>query len=161
MSCRLGNSSRLTPQTRFAALKNFSDSEDINRVWVNTKENIKTSAKESLGTYELKQHKPWFDVECLCFLDQRKQAKMQWLQDPDQSNVGNLNNVICEASKQFRNKKKEYQKNEIDELETNRKIKNIRNLYSGINDFKKEYQPKTNIVKDEKGDLIRLLQYCG
>ena len=25
------------------------------------------------------------------FLDQRKQAKMQWLQDPNQSNVDNLN----------------------------------------------------------------------
>jgi hypothetical protein len=27
-------------------------------------------------------------------------------------------------------------------------------LYRGINDFKKGYQPRTNIVKDEKGDLI-------
>ena len=28
------------------------------------KENIKNSAKESLGLHELKQHKPWFDEEC-------------------------------------------------------------------------------------------------
>jgi hypothetical protein len=27
-------------------------------------------------------------------------------------------------------------------------------LYRGINDFKKEYQPRTVIVKDEKGDLV-------
>ena len=27
-------------------------------------------------------------------------------------------------------------------------------MYRGINDFKKGYQPKTNIVKDEKGDLF-------
>ena len=27
------------------------------------------------------------------FLDQRKQAKMQWLQDPNQSNVDNLNSI--------------------------------------------------------------------
>jgi len=40
------------------------------------KENIKTSAKDSLVLYELKQHRPWFDEECLGFLDQRKQAKM-------------------------------------------------------------------------------------
>jgi hypothetical protein len=26
-------------------------------------------------------------------------------------------------------------------------------LYRGINDFKKGYQPRTNVVKDEKGDL--------
>jgi len=27
-------------------------------------------------------------------------------------------------------------------------------LYRGINDFKKGYQPRTNIVKDEKGELV-------
>jgi hypothetical protein len=58
-----------------------------------TKEKIKTLAKESLGLYELKQHKPWFDGECLGFLHQRKQAKMQLVQDPSQSNVDNLNDV--------------------------------------------------------------------
>jgi hypothetical protein len=42
----------------------------------------------------------------------------------------------------------------IEELETNRKINSIRNLYRGINDIKKGYQPRTRIVKDEKGDLI-------
>jgi len=49
-----------------------------------------TSAKDSLGLYELKQHKRWFDKESLGFLYLREQAKMQWLQDPGQSNVDNL-----------------------------------------------------------------------
>ena len=31
---------------------------------------------------------------------------MQWLQDPKQSSVVNLNIVRCKASKHFRNKKK-------------------------------------------------------
>jgi hypothetical protein len=62
MSWRLGNSIRLTPQTRFPALENLSDGEDINRVWVIIKENTKIPAKESLDMYELKQHKLWFDV---------------------------------------------------------------------------------------------------
>jgi len=90
--------------SRFAALENLSDGEDINRAWENIKENIKTSAKGSLGRHKLKQHKPWFD-ECLGFLVQRKQAKMQWLQDPGQSNVDDVNNVRHEASRHFRNKK--------------------------------------------------------
>jgi hypothetical protein len=34
---------------------------DINRTWESSRENIKISAKESLGFYELKKHKPWFD----------------------------------------------------------------------------------------------------
>jgi len=62
---------------RFPSLENLSDGEDINRAWENIKENIKTSAKESLGLCELKQHKLRFDEKCLGFLDQRKQAKMQ------------------------------------------------------------------------------------
>jgi hypothetical protein len=41
---------------RFAALENLNDSKDINRAWENVKEKIRTSAKESLGLYELKQH---------------------------------------------------------------------------------------------------------
>ena len=86
-------------------MENLNDDEDINRAWENIKENIKTSAKESLGLHELKQHKPWFDEECLGFLDQRKEANMQWLQEPKQSNVDNLNNVTCEPSRHFRKKK--------------------------------------------------------
>ena len=120
---------------RFAALENI-------------KENIKTSAKE------LKQHKPWFDEECLGFLDQRKQVKVQWIHDPSQSNVDDLNTVRRDNSRHFRNKKKVYLKAKIEELETNSKIKNISDLYRGINDFKKGYQPTTNIVKDDKSDLV-------
>jgi hypothetical protein len=43
---------------------------------------------------------------------------------------------------------------EPNEVEINSKNKNIRELYRGINYFKKGYQPRTNIVKDEKGDLV-------
>ena len=32
--------------------------------------------------------------------------------------------------------------------------KRFRDLYRGINDFKKGYQPRCNIVKNEKGDLV-------
>jgi len=93
---------------RFAALENLSDDEDVDRTWENIKENIKTSAKDSLGLHELKQNKLWFDEECLGFLDQRKRAKMQWIQDPSQSKVDNLNNLRREVSRHFRNKKKAY-----------------------------------------------------
>jgi len=88
------------------------------------------------------------------FLDQRKPAKIQCIHDPSQSNVGNLNSVRREASRHFRNKKKTYLKAKIEELETNSKIKNMRDFYRGISDVKKGYQPRTNIVKDDKGDLV-------
>ena len=68
--------------------------------------------------------------------------------------IDNLNNVRREASRPFRNKKKAYLKVKIEDLQTNSKIKNIRDLYRGISDFKKGYHPRTNIVKDETGDLV-------
>ena len=51
-----------------------------------------------------------------------------------------------------RTKKKEYRKVKIDELKTNSKIKNIKDLYIGSIEFKKGYQPGTNTVKNEKDD---------
>ena len=81
---------------------------------------------------------------------------MQWVQDTSQSNVNNLNNVRCEARVHSSNKKNVHLTAKVEELETNSKIKNIRDLYSyrGINDFKKGYQPRCNIVKDKMGNLV-------
>jgi hypothetical protein len=86
---------------------------------------------QSLGYCELKKHKPWFDEACTK-LYQRKQAKLQLLQDPSEVNGDNLNNER-EASRHFRNKKREYLKDKINELATNSKNKNIEDLYRGIN----------------------------
>jgi RNase P/RNase MRP subunit p29 len=128
-------------------LEKLNDSKDINRAWENIKENIKISTKETLGLHGQKQHKPLmknvhrFEVKgsrlkCSGYkiqtrVTQRKQAKMHWLQDPNQSNLNILNNARCEASRYFRNKKSEYLKAKINELEINSKNKNIRELYSG------------------------------
>ena len=71
--------SQIEITTKFAALENLSDGDDINRASENIAENIKTSVKESLVLHKLKQHKPWFDEECLGVLFQRKQATLQWV----------------------------------------------------------------------------------
>jgi hypothetical protein len=76
------------------------------------------------------------------------------LQDPSEANEDNLSDVRQEAIRHFRNKKREYLKDKINELESNSKNKNIRDLYRGINEFKKGYQPRTNLVKDKRGDLL-------
>jgi hypothetical protein len=101
---------------KFAALENLSDSENINRGLENIKEYIRTSAEESLGPYELQQLKPWFNEECFQILDQRKQAKIQRLQQPNQNNVDNLNNVRREISRHFKNKRKGHRKAKIDDM---------------------------------------------
>jgi hypothetical protein len=96
----------------------------------------------------VKKHKPWFDERCSKLLDQRKQAKLEWLQDPNEINGDNLNNVRRETSRHFRKRKKECMEDKIDELAMNSKNS------KGINEFKKGYQPRSNLLKDENSDLL-------
>jgi hypothetical protein len=79
---------------------------------------------------------------------------LQWLQDSSEINRDNLKIIRREASRYFRNKKVEYLKDKINELATNSKNKNIRGQHRGINEFRRGYQLRNNLVKDENGDLL-------
>jgi hypothetical protein len=52
------------------------------------------------------------------------------------------------------NRKREYVKEKIDELVTNSKNKNIRDLYRGITLFRSGCQSRSNFVKGDNGDLL-------
>jgi hypothetical protein len=66
----------------------------------------------------MKDHKPCFDV-----------AKLQWLQNPNQTNGEKLKNAERETSSIFRNMKRKYLKEKINYLETNsRNIDTIEGL---------------------------------
>jgi hypothetical protein len=79
---------------------------------------------------------------------------LQWLQDPSEINGNNLNNVRPEASRNFRNEKREYMRNKINELATNGKKKNIKDLCRGVNEFKRNHEPRNKLVTDENGFLL-------
>jgi hypothetical protein len=64
--------------------------------------------KKSAGCYELKEHQLWLDQRCSELLDKKKQAKLQWLQHPSEMNGVDLNSIIHNVSKHFRNKKTDY-----------------------------------------------------
>jgi hypothetical protein len=84
----------------------------------------------------------------------KEQAKFQWLQDPSEINGVNPNNVRHVAIRHFKKTKREYLKDKVKELATNCKNKNNGDLYRGINEFKTDYQPRNNLVKDDNGDLL-------
>jgi hypothetical protein len=52
---------RVEVSNKFAALEYLDAEVGINSAWATIRENIKISAKESLGYYALKKHKPWFE----------------------------------------------------------------------------------------------------
>jgi hypothetical protein len=98
---------------RFAALDSLNESFDINNAWESIRENIKTLAKDNLGYQELKYNKPWFDDECSKLIYQRKQANLQWLQNPSHIHGDNLKNLGRQTSRKSRNKEREYLKGKI------------------------------------------------
>jgi hypothetical protein len=110
---------------RFAALEDVDAEVEINSASETVRENIKISAQDSLGYFELKKHKASFVEGCSEMLGQRKQARLQWLQDPSEINGDNLNNLGLEASRHFRNKKREYPKDKINYLATNGKKEDL------------------------------------
>jgi hypothetical protein len=57
------------------------------------RENITISAQESLGYCEPKHRKLWINEECSKLVDRRKQAKLEWLQDPSEANEDNVIDV--------------------------------------------------------------------
>jgi hypothetical protein len=72
-----------------------------------------------------------------------------------------VQNLRRETSRTFRNKRREYLKGKINELQTNNKNKNIRDLYRGINEFKKGYQRRINVIKDKNDNTTRSPEYLG
>jgi hypothetical protein len=72
-------------------------------------------------------------------------------------NEDNWSNVRREASGKFRNKEREYLEDKINELESNSKNKNIRNMFTSITEFKNGCHPRTNVVNDERGDYLQIL----
>jgi hypothetical protein len=76
------------------------------------------------------------------------------LQDLSKINGDKLNNVRHEDVRYFRNKKREYQKDKINGLATKNKNKNIGDMYMERKEFKKGCQLRSNLAKDENGDLL-------
>jgi cell shape-determining protein MreC len=55
---------------------------------------------------------------------------------------------------EFQEKKREYLKGIINEITTNSKNKNIRDLYREINKFKRDYEDRNDLVKEENDHLL-------
>jgi hypothetical protein len=76
------------------------------------------------------------------------------IHDPGETDGDNPNNVRREASRHFRNKRREYLKDKIYEFAMNSRNRNIRDLCGVINECNRSYQPRNNLVKDENGNLL-------
>ena len=67
---------------------------------------MKGAVEESLGFRKIKKSKPWFEEKCKALHEDRKRARLQWLQNRTEANVNNYNEAKQLASRGFRQKKR-------------------------------------------------------
>ncbi|KAJ4438663.1 hypothetical protein ANN_14610 [Periplaneta americana] len=111
---------RRIAMAKFATLESSDEVEkelDVNSVWENIRDSIKIAAEQSIGYYETKKKKPWFDEDCCMVVERRKQAKLTFLQDPVEEKRDNYFDERREASRTLRNKKRGYLKEKLNEAE--------------------------------------------
>jgi hypothetical protein len=72
---------------------------------------------------------------------------LQWLQDPSEINGDKPAGILGI-------KRGNIWKTKLMSLQQIVRTRILRDLYRRINRFKKSYQPRSNFVKDEKGDLL-------
>ena len=151
------NSYQVLVSNKFSALENLDEVEnieDVNKIWETMREKIISSAKESIGCVGKIKNKPWFDDECADLVKQRQQARIKWLQDPNQINAEAYSELKRRTSSTFRSKKRVYMKEKINEIGKNNANKDVRNMYRGIREIRGGHQSRTDMIKDENGNLL-------
>jgi len=103
-------------------------------MWEAICDTVKGATKERVGEKKHQRNKPWFAEECLKLHEERKQARQELLSNKSEANANHYSNGNeTNATRVFRNKKREYLMQKIQEIEENVKTNNIRSLI--LSDF--------------------------
>jgi hypothetical protein len=94
---------------RFSSLEGLEVS-NVDGTWVKIRDSIKASAKEKVGVLETHRNKPWFSQGCSELANERKQAKLLWLQNPNDQTAEDFSNVKRNTCRTFKQKKRDYLK---------------------------------------------------
>jgi hypothetical protein len=93
----------------------------------------------------------WYNEECKTPIEEIKKAREKWLiKGIRENDEQKYHHKRTEAHKIIRSKKNLYIKNVIESTEEDN---NTRKKYQTINQFKKGFQHKLNVIKNKKGEL--------
>jgi hypothetical protein len=138
---------------RFSALAGL-EIPSVDDTWVKIRDSIIASANEEIGVLETNRNKLWVDEECSELAIKRKQAKLLCLQNPNDQTVDEFSNVRRDTCRTFGGKTRDYVKAKVNKLEENSKYRDIREMYKGINEFRKGYQPGAYVINKHDGTIV-------
>ena len=134
---------------RFAALQDEASWDDVKHVVLST-------AGDVLGHLDGRgRRNPWFDEDCENICEERKEKRIQWLEDQDNEvKRDEFRSCRRRAKRTIRRKKREELEAKLRRLEGSRREGKAREQYQIIKSFKNEYQPKINLVRDKEGAIL-------
>jgi hypothetical protein len=92
----------------------------------------------------------WYDEECKIAIEEMKKTREKWLMKGRRENEEQVYHHKRKAApKVIRNRKKAYMKNVIESI-VDQKHNNTRKMYQIINQLKKGYQHKFNVIRNKK-----------
>jgi hypothetical protein len=92
---------------RYSVLEGLEIS-SVEATCVKIRDSIKSSAQAKIGILETHRNKPWFNQECSELATKRKQAKLLWLQNPNDQTEEDLTNIRRDTCRIFRKMKRDY-----------------------------------------------------
>lgn len=127
----------------------------VEEMWKTIKETIREASKEILGEKQNTKKKLWFDTECQDLNGEKYGARTKMLQNPSEENRNKFHNLRNRMRKLTRKKKREWQNEQLQELETNRAHGNIRKFYKQVSTHKKGFRPRTTtMLMNNEGELM-------
>ncbi|PNF42710.1 hypothetical protein B7P43_G14181 [Cryptotermes secundus] len=101
------------------------------------------------------KYKNWFDGECEQVTNQKNQAyKRMQQRNHTQGAVEEYCEVRRKEKRLHKKKKREYDKQELIELEHLRSSNEIRAFYQKLNKSRKDFQPRSTLCRDKEGTIL-------
>ena len=127
-------------------IQNMHERPNINEIWKEIEQTIKTTVEDVLGYIPEKTRKMWFNEECKRALHEKDRARMKVLHDPNEDNKRLLALKQREVKKVIRSSKRIWEKERIQNIENNRNS-HSKIFFRKANEVRHGYKPRTNVMR--------------
>ena len=122
--------------------------------WNGIKTVVLEAAKEKIGLVK-KKRKEWYDDECQAAAENRRKYRRIWLAERrNDAKRETFRGMRRRAKKVNRKKKREFINDKMRGIEYDRRSRRTRDQFQGINEIRKGYQPRGNMIRNKEGEMI-------
>ena len=132
-----------------------SQGKGINEIWTVCKENIVRAADEVLGVMESSIRPSWFDEKCRMATNEKNEAyKLMLAKKGTRAITEIYRNKRRDEKRIHQKKKRVWEKERIQEIETFRGQNEIRKFFRRVNEDRRGFKPRITQVKRKDGSLV-------